>query len=255
MERSDRTATVLGVECFAGSVEQAAADTLVRARSREGGYVCLCSAHGIVLSHHDDAFLEALDRAWLVLPDGFPVAWMARRMGAPRATRIPGTEFMAAVFERGQRIGLRHFLYGASSDVLEQLAAKLTGRFPQANITGSLSPSFTPLNPTEAHDDIQRISVAQPDVVWVGISTPKQDLWMSLYAQLLAPAVVVGVGAAFDFNAGTKRRAPKWMQRTSLEWLHRLASEPRRLTGRYARIIAEFSVRAAVDLVRQRRLI
>jgi len=253
MDPGRTTATVLGVECFAGSLEQAAAETIARARSGAGGYVCLCSAHGIVFSHHDPELREALADAWRVLPDGYPVAWMARRTGAPRALRVAGTDFMSAVFERGQDAGLRHFLFGSTPEVLGRLESQLVERFPRAEIVGSLSPSFTPLEPEEARRDLERIAAAQPHLVWLGFSTPKQDLWMRRYAAQLAPALALGVGAAFDFNAGTKKRAPEWMQRTGLEWLHRLSSEPTRLAGRYARITSEFVGRAALDLLRRRR--
>ncbi len=245
-------ASVLGVECFAGSLDDAASATIARALGGGGGYACLCSVHGVVFAHHEPELRDALDRAWRVFPDGFPVAWMARRTGALRATRIAGTELMARVFELGQDAGLRHHLYGSTPEVLELLRRRLLERFPRALVVGALSPSFAPLDEGEAARDLELIRATEPHVVWIGISTPKQDLWMARYAARLAPALALGVGAAFDFNAGTKKRAPVWMQRTSLEWLHRLASEPRRLTGRYARIVAEFSLRAAVDLVRRR---
>lgn len=252
MDPGPTQATVLGVECFAGSLEQAAAETVARARSGAGGYVCLCSVHGVVFSHHDPELREALAGAWRVLPDGYPVAWMARRTGARQALRIAGTDFMSAVFEQGQDAGLRHFLFGSTPEVLARLESRLLERFPRAEIAGSLSPSFTPLDPEEARRDLERIAAASPHLVWLGFSTPKQDLWMSRYAAGLAPAVALGVGAAFDFNAGTKVRAPEWMQRAGLEWLHRLASEPTRLAGRYARINSEFAGRAALDLLRRR---
>lgn len=252
MQVADRV-SVLGVDCFAGSLGVAAAETVARAGSREGGYACLCSAHGVVFSHHDQDLKKALDGAWRVFPDGYPVAWLARRLGAAQAAQVTGTELMAAVYEAGQDAGLRHFLFGSSPETLALLEARLLERFPRANVVGTLSPSFTPLEPAEAERDAATIREARPNVVWVGFSTPKQDLWMSRYAKLLAPAVVLGVGAAFDFHAGTKARAPGWMRRTGLEWLHRLLSEPRRLAGRYARIVGEFSLRTAVALARGRR--
>lgn len=252
MQVADRV-SVLGVDCFAGSLDAAAAETVSRARAGKDGYVCLCSAHGIVLSHHDRELKEALAGAWRVFPDGYPVAWLARRHGAAHAAQITGTDLMAGVFEAGQDAGLRHFLFGSTPETLRLLEARLLKRFPQANIVGSLSPSFAPLEPAEAQRDAATIREARPNVVWVGFSTPKQDLWMRRYAKLLAPAVILGVGAAFDFHAGTKQRAPVWMRCTSLEWLHRLLSEPRRLASRYARIVAEFSLRAAIELARRRR--
>lgn len=244
---------VLGVDCYAGTLGAAAEETVSRARSGEDGYVCLCSAHGVVLSHHDRELKEALAGAWRVFPDGYPVAWLARRRGAAHASQITGTDLMAGVFAAGQEAGLRHFLFGSTPDTLARLEASLRERYPKANIVGSLSPSFAPLDPAEAERDAATIRTAQPNVVWVGFSTPKQDLWMRRYAKLLGPAVVLGVGAAFDFHAGTKQRAPVWMRRTSLEWLHRLLSEPRRLATRYARIVAEFSLRAAIELARGKR--
>ena len=233
-------AAVLGVDCFAGSPAEAASLVLARARARERGYACLCNVHVLVTAQHDAALRGALDHAWTVFPDGSPVAWLARRQDAA-AARVAGAELMEAVI--GADGGVRHFLFGSTPEVLALLAE----RFGDA-VVGTLSPPFGPVG-SEAVDEIR---AAEPDIVWCGLGAPKQELWMAAHEDALAPAVLLGVGAAFDFLAGTKARAPRWMQRSSLEWAHRLATEPRRLAGRYARTNTEFVVRACVELARRR---
>jgi N-acetylglucosaminyldiphosphoundecaprenol N-acetyl-beta-D-mannosaminyltransferase len=236
-------ARVFGVELFAGTAAAAADAVVERAGAGAGGYACLCNVHVLVSSQHDPPLRGALDGAWTVFPDGWPVAWLLRRTGAPGSERIAGADLMQVVLGRP---GLRHFLLGSTEDVLERLAA----RFPAAAIAGAYAPPFG------SHDELggaaEVAAAARADVVWCGLGAPKQELWMRRHAAALAPALVLGVGAAFDFLAGAKRRAPLWMQAASLEWLHRLASEPRRLAGRYARTNGEFVVRAAVELSRRR---
>jgi N-acetylglucosaminyldiphosphoundecaprenol N-acetyl-beta-D-mannosaminyltransferase len=228
------------VQCFVGSIDDATACVLERVRSEEGGYACLCNVHVLVTAQHDPELRRALNRAWTVFPDGFPVAWLARRAERD-AARVAGADLMDAVLGAGG--GLRHFLLGSTPTVLEALRA----RYGDA-IVGTLSPPFG----TIGAEVIDEIRSAEPDVIWCGLGAPKQEMWMAEHAEDLAPAVLLGVGAAFDFTAGTKKRAPVWMQRSSLEWAHRLASEPRRLAGRYARTNTEFIVRAGVELARRR---
>jgi N-acetylglucosaminyldiphosphoundecaprenol N-acetyl-beta-D-mannosaminyltransferase len=225
---------VIDMPGFAGDIDGAAAAVLERARAREGGYACLFSIHGLVLAQRDPTFREALERAWALFPDGWPVAWLQRYAGAPVAARIPGTDLMMQVFAVGQEHGLSHFLFGSSPRVLARIRQRLLEIFPKAEITGSFSPAYGPLDAVDFRPSIDAIRSASPDIVWCGLGAPKQELWMWRYASRVAPALVVGVGAAFDFVAGTKRRAPGWAQEAGLEWLYRLGSEPRRLFGRYA---------------------
>ncbi len=248
---SPGTCTVLGVEYFIGDLRAAAAVVIDRARSGGGGYSCLCGVHGIVTAQHSDAMMRALDGAWLNFPDGAPVAWLMRRFGAPGARRVAGPDLMPLVIDAGQDVGLRHFLFGSTPDVLERLQARLLERYPRAIIAGTFSPPFRPLTDEENVAIAQQIIDSRADVVWAGLGLPKQDQWLERSAELFQPAVGLGVGAAFDFLAGTKPRAPKWMQDTGLEWVHRLMSEPRRLARRYAATNTEFVLRAGVAVGRE----
>lgn len=246
-------ATVLGTQCFVGDLRCASERVIERLRTGNGGYVCQANAHVLVTACHDDRMRKALDEAWVVHPDGSPVSWLARRLGARGAARIAGADLMTSLFELGEPIGLKHYLFGSTPDVIRTLQASLSARHPQAQIVGAVSPPFGHVPEEEALRDVEAIRGAAPDIVWCGLGAPKQELWMNRYAPLLTPAVVVGVGAAFDFHAGTKRRAPEWMQRSGLEWAHRLWSEPGRLAGRYVRTNSEFILRAAVEIASARR--
>jgi N-acetylglucosaminyldiphosphoundecaprenol N-acetyl-beta-D-mannosaminyltransferase len=236
-----------------GDLEAAAATVAQRAGSGAAGYACLGSVHSLVTAVHDPSLRRALDDAWLVFPDGYPVAWLERRGGASNAMRIAGADLMARVFDHGQQLGLRHYLYGSTAEVLDRLASRLLSRFPEAIICGRCSPPFAAPSAPELTRTVEAVKAARPDVVWCGLGMPKQELWMQRHAPELSPALVIGVGAAFDFLAGTKRRAPGAMQRLGLEWLYRLVSEPRRLGGRYMRTNSEFVALLGWELWRQRR--
>jgi N-acetylglucosaminyldiphosphoundecaprenol N-acetyl-beta-D-mannosaminyltransferase len=238
---------------FAGNVDDACARIVARVRERRGGYICFANAHVVVMSYHDPAFSEALEKAWMVCPDGAPVAWIARRFGASSSERIAGADLMARLFDVGQTDGLKHFLFGSTPDVLEHLEKGLRARHRSAEIVGCLSPGIISTAEQGPVETIERLYSANADVVWCGLGAPKQELWMYRNARSLAPAILIGVGAAFYFHAGTKKRAPLWMQRTGLEWTHRFASEPKRLGGRYVRTNSEFVVRAGLELIRKRR--
>lgn len=248
---STRTCTVLGVEYFVGDVRSATVAVLDRARNGGGGYSCLCGVHGIVTAQHSDTMRRALDGAWLNFPDGAPVAWLMRRFGARGARRVAGPDLMPRVVDAGQDLGIRHFLFGSTPDVLDRLQANLLERFPRANIVGTFSPPFRPLTDDENAEVARQIVDSGAEIVWAGLGLPKQDQWLERSAELFQPAVGLGVGAAFDFLAGTKPRAPQWMQDVGFEWLHRLISEPRRLARRYAATNTEFVIRAGVAIGRE----
>jgi N-acetylglucosaminyldiphosphoundecaprenol N-acetyl-beta-D-mannosaminyltransferase len=239
---------VLGVEYYIGDLRSATALVLDRVRSGSGGYSCLCGVHGIVTAQHSDAMMDSLREAWMNFPDGAPVAWLMRRFGAGRARRIAGPDLMPLVIEAGQNAGIRHFLFGSTPEVLERLERRLLERYPRAIIAGKISPPFRQLSDDENARIADEIVRSGADVVWVGLGMPKQDEWLHRSAHLFAPAVGLGVGAAFDFLAGTKPRAPKWLQDAGLEWLHRLLREPRRLAKRYAATNTEFVARAGFAL-------
>ena len=245
--------TVLGTPFFVGDLSSASDRLVERVRTGDGGYVCQANAHVLVMSQHDDDLREALHDAWRVHPDGWPVAWLARKLGAPEAERIAGADLMTSVLEHREATHLRHYLFGSTPEVIERLRRRLAFAHKHIRFVGAVSPPFGPVGDDKALEAVEDIRRTAPDVVWCGLGAPKQDLWMHRHAAALAPAVVVGVGAAFDFHAGTKVRAPEWMQRNGLEWAHRLWSEPRRLASRYMRTNTEFILRAAAEIASSRR--
>jgi N-acetylglucosaminyldiphosphoundecaprenol N-acetyl-beta-D-mannosaminyltransferase len=236
---------VLGFKTFVGDLDRAVAAVLDRARAGVGGFAVLGNVHVLVTAQRDDKLAHALRHAWAIFPDGAPVAWLQRRLSNADATRIAGAELMLAVAHAGAPGGLRHALFGGTPETLAALEQRLRADVPGIQICAAISPPFAPLDELGAHVDALRL--ARADVVWVALGAPKQEIFMARHADRLG-ALTLGVGAAFDFLSGSKTRAPRWMQRSGLEWAHRLATEPRRLAGRYLRTNSEFLVRAAVDL-------
>lgn len=237
---------VLGFPFFAGRPPEATALVVKQAMSGSGGFVCFANAHVLSVATRDDRVRAALDSASLLFPDGWPVAYLQRRGGAP-ASRISGPDLFPAVILEGQRCALRHFLFGSTPDVANGVATRLAGRFPDAIIVGVEAP---PLGAFDEAEYAARIAAAKPHVVWCALGAPKQELWMHRWAERLSPALLVGVGAAFDFEAGASSRAPVWMQTHGLEWMHRLASEPRRLAARYTIGSAIFITQAIREAMR-----
>ncbi len=200
---------------------------------RQRHYVCVTGVHGVMESRRNDDLRRIHNDAGLVTPDGMPLVWLGRLRGQRGMERVYGPDLMLAFCERSAARGYRHFLYGGDEGVPDLLARELRRRFPGLNIVGTYSPPFRPLTVAEDADVVRRINDARPDVVWVGLSTPKQERWMAAHVDLLDASALIGVGAAFDFHSGRKRQAPRWMQRSGLEWLFRLLSEPQRLARRY----------------------
>jgi len=226
-------ANILGVHVSAVDPETALEVIEGWISRREPHYVCVSGVHGVMESQRDNQLKQIHNAAGLVTPDGMPLVWVSRLMGFSRVRRVYGPDLMLALCERSVKPGYRHFFYGGAAGVPEKLAARLEARFPGLDVAGSYSPPFRALTPEEEREIVERINAAQPDIVWVGISTPKQERWMAEHVARLNAPVLVGVGAAFDFHAGLKKQAPKWMQKSGLEWAFRLMSEPGRLWRRY----------------------
>ncbi|MGW1882566.1 WecB/TagA/CpsF family glycosyltransferase [Streptomyces sp. NPDC001970] len=200
-----------------------------------GGDVHLCNAYTLALADRDPQLLGILRSAALNLPDGQPVVWanqLLHRGTVLPTRRVYGPDLVLDVFALSQNTGLRHYLLGSTPEVLESLQGELQRRFPRTPIVGACTPPFRPLTTRELLEQEEDIRTAGADIVWVGLGTPKQDRRAAELCAAL-PVVAVAVGAAFDFIAGHKRQAPPWMRRSGLEWLFRLASEPRRLWRRY----------------------
>ena len=162
-----------------------------------------------------------------------PLVWISRLRGHSGVERVYGPDLMLACCEASVAKGYRHFFYGGAGGVPEQLSERLQKRFPGLQIAGQWSPPFRELTTLEEAEMVERINAAQPDIVWIGLSTPKQERWMARYVGRISAPVLIGVGAAFDMHAGVKKQPPRWMQRSGLEWLFRLGAEPRRLWRRY----------------------
>lgn len=225
--------------CFSGELGDAVDAVVRRGLSGDGGYACLANVHVAVTTERDEQVRHALASAWRVFPDGTPIAWLRRRGGASCARRIPGPDLFAATLDRGRAVGLRHYLFGSTPSVLAALEQRIRERFPGIEIAGAQAP---PPGAERSAARLEALRGAEPHVVWVALGAPKQELWMADHASALAPALLVGVGAAFDFHAGMKARAPRWMQDVGLEWLHRLATEPRRLAWRYLSTNTQFAL-------------
>jgi N-acetylglucosaminyldiphosphoundecaprenol N-acetyl-beta-D-mannosaminyltransferase len=190
------------------------------------------AADPTIRARRDDRYRAILNRGDLNVPDGAGVAWAARLSGHP-ARRLPGTEGMHLVADRGRSASRSHYLYGGAPSTLSRCVDALERTHPGVRILGAESPPFRPVSDAEVQTSARRMRAAGADIVWVGLGTPKQDVEAERLREADAAPIIACVGAAFDFIAGTKHRAPVWMQRSGLEWLHRLASEPARLGRRY----------------------
>jgi N-acetylglucosaminyldiphosphoundecaprenol N-acetyl-beta-D-mannosaminyltransferase len=216
-------------------------------------YVCVTGVHGVMESGRDESLRLIHERAGLVTPDGMPLVWLAHYAGYRHVERVYGPDLMLAVCGASVQGGWRHYFYGGAPGVAERMAERLRTRFPGLTIAGMHSPPFAPMTPAEDAALVRRINDVRPDIVWVGLGTPKQERWMAEHVGRLSAPVLVGVGAAFDFHAGVKRQAPRWMQRSGLEWSFRLMTEPRRLGRRYLVNNPLFIWRITLQLLRTAR--
>ncbi len=232
--RENASFKVLGVRVDAVQVPDVVAQMEGWIQERgQSHYIAVTGMHGVTEAQHDPCFKDILNAADLVVPDGMPLVWLSRIRGHSLQRRVYGPELMLAFCEQTARKGYRHFLYGGAPGVAEQMAATLGNRFPGLQVVGTYSPPFRPLTADEEGEVAAMIRGAEPDVVWVGLSTPKQERWMHEHRDGLGVPVLVGVGAAFDLNTGRLKQAPVWMREHGLEWFYRLWREPRRLWRRY----------------------
>ena len=226
---------VLGVEISAVNMPMAVRQIQTWIHDRQRNYVCITGVHGVMESQADPVLKRIHNDAGLVTPDGMPMVWVNKFHGNSHVSRVYGPDLMAEVCRLGIEKNYKHFLYGGGDGVAELLAQKLEEKFPGIQIAGTYTPPFRPLTEKEDRELIQQINASGADIVWVGLSTPKQEHWMSQHLNRIDSPVMIGVGAAFDFHAGLKSQAPRWMQKTGLEWFYRLATEPKRLWKRYCR--------------------
>ena len=231
---------LLGVRISALNLPHAVQRVLAGVARGDKGYICIRDVHGVVKCQSDAELRRIHNAAYLVTPDGMPIVWALKLSGHRDASRVYGPDLMLALFEAGQAAGLRHFLFGSTAATLDRLQAELLRKYPAARIVGTLAPPFGDWTTDQEREMADRINGSGADIVWVGLGTPKQELWMGRARDRLDAAMMIGVGAAFDFHSGAKRQAPRFVQRSGFEWLFRLASEPRRLARRYAVAVPAF---------------
>jgi N-acetylglucosaminyldiphosphoundecaprenol N-acetyl-beta-D-mannosaminyltransferase len=226
---------ILGSPVSAINMEQACSVVMSALADKQKGYVCCGGVQLLTEAYEHEDYRELLERALLVTPDGMPLVWLGRLQGKRHMTRVYGPDLMLNICAASVETGHTHFLYGGNPGVADALKATLEKKFPGIRIVGTHCPPFRPLNAAEDAALVERISTAKPDIIWVGLGSPKQDRFMRDYLPKLDTTLMLGVGAAFDFHTGRVRQAPGWVQRSGMEWFFRVCCEPRRLAGRYFR--------------------
>lgn len=201
---------------------------------REQGYTCFCEAHLCVRAARDPRVRGVLEGARYVLPDGVATTWGARMLGEKFPERLSGPSVMLELCRHGLDKGYRHFFYGGAAGVPDRLAERLKERFPGLNVVGTYSPPFRELSPEEDAELVELINCARPDIVWVGLGAPKQEVWANEHVNKLAAPLLLPVGAAFDFHSGTRKWAPRWIRTLGMEWVYRMCTGGRRVFIRNA---------------------
>lgn len=249
-----RHANVLGVRVSALTLDRAVdlADAWLATRAGEA-YICMTGVHGVMEARADPSLRRILNEALLNAPDGMPMSWVGHCQGHHSMDRVFGPDFMSEMCLLSVERRYRHFLYGGEPGVAKSLRQALQRRFPGLNVVGTFTPPFRSLNLEEESSLAEQLQTSHPDIMWVGLSTPKQERFMAHYVGRLQVPLLVGVGAAFDFHTGRIRDCAPWIKRCGLQWLHRLAQEPRRLAPRYLRNNPAFLWHIALQLAGARR--
>ena len=236
--RSDKF-NVFGINYSIARVEEAVLHVINHIQELRGKYICFSNVHTTVMAKNNKEYADILNGAAFLFPDGTPIANREKNDGYIGAERVAGPDFMRNMFRDTQDGKLSHYFYGSTEETLSKLRSNLESEYPGLNIKGMYSPPFRALSPEEDEEDIKRINDSGADIVWIGLGAPKQEKWMKTHEGKIN-AVMMGVGAGFDFHAGTAKRAPLWVQRIGLEWLFRLFTDPKRLFKRYFATNIEF---------------
>ncbi len=234
------TCNILGVNIAVTNIRSLIRQFVTHLNENRGNYICVSNVHTTVMAHDNPEYRKIQNGGLMAIPDGKPLVFVSHLKGYKQAQRCAGPDLMPALLAYsvqntnhfGECHKYRHFFYGSTQETIDLLEKKLRKEFPGLEIAGMISPPFRELTPEEDAEMIRKINEAKPDFVWVGLGAPKQEKWMYDHKGKIN-ALMIGVGAAFDFGAGTAKRAPRWMQEAYLEWLYRLMQNPKRLFHRY----------------------
>ena len=227
-----KSCNILGVNINIITMQQTKEYICSNIEALRGRYICVSNVHTTVMSHDDEVYRNVQNSAALRLPDGKPLSVVAKKRGYENAARVTGPDLMGELFAEAADNRLRHFFYGSTEETLKTLETKLKEKYPDIVIAGMYSPPFGKVDSAEDEKHVQMINDAKPDIVWIGLGAPKQERWMYHHMNRVN-ALMIGVGAGFDYYAENIKRAPLWMQKCSLEWLYRLIQDPKRLAKRY----------------------
>lgn len=225
---------IMGVNISVTNMEKTVAKISENLKDWSGKYICVSNVHTTVTASEDEEYMNIQNNAVIALPDGGPLSKFSREKGFDGAERVTGPDLMKRILAEGTKKGWKHFFYGSTDKTLEELKKIVEIRYPGVVVCGMISPPFRPLSVAEDQLIVDEIRRAEPDFVWVGLGAPKQEVWMAAHQDRI-PGLMVGVGAAFDYEVGNIKRAPGWMQKANLEWLYRLVQDPKRLFSRYFR--------------------
>lgn len=239
MQNPERV-NVLGVGVSTTNLPGAVEFLLASSRAGVSGYVCVTGVHGIIESHRDPDLRGIHNRSLLTVPDGMPLVWHGRRHGHASMGRVYGPDLMTELLRATADGSRSHFLCGTTPGTLAKMREQFAAKYPDLRVAGVYAPPFGPLSPADESALRAQVAAAKPDFFWVGLSTPKQERFMARYIDALGPTIMLGVGAAFDLQAGLRDDAPDWAKRSGLQWFVRLLQEPRRLWRRYFDIVPRF---------------
>jgi N-acetylglucosaminyldiphosphoundecaprenol N-acetyl-beta-D-mannosaminyltransferase len=246
-------ANVLGIGVHTVDLQGAASILEAQIREKQKGYVCLAGVHGIMEAQRSRHLRSIFAEATLVAPDGMPLVWISHLQGFAATQRVFGPDLMADIMGRVEFRNCVHFLCGGEDGVADKLQKEMLRRFPRIKIAGTYSPPFRSMTEVEEREFVASVRKSRPDIIWVGISTPKQERFMAHYLPMLNTTLMVGVGAAFLFHTDAIQDSPKWVKRAGMQWLHRFFQEPTRLWKRYLRNNPLFIIYALLQIVGWKR--
>jgi N-acetylglucosaminyldiphosphoundecaprenol N-acetyl-beta-D-mannosaminyltransferase len=238
------TCNILGVNVAAINMEWILSFLRDKVRSADGNglagdYICITSVHSVVMSWENTDYRDIQNSGLMATPDGGPLSTLGRKRGYKDMRRVCGPDLMGEIFKISSEYGFKHYFYGSTDDTLQKLVIQLKKNYSGIDIVGMYSPPFRAMSEQEDAEAVKSINETSPDFIWVGLGAPKQEIWMAQHKGKVN-GLMIGVGAGFDYFAGKLKRAPLWMQRSSLEWFYRLIQEPRRLFFRYLKTNSKF---------------